>query len=204
MRDIVRDWVRLCAGALPLAEPIVEFGALQVEGQQGYADLRPFFPGRRYVGADRRRGPGVDLVLDLHAVALRAGSVGTALSLDTLEHVEFVREAVLELHRALAPGGVLLLVSVMDFPIHGYPHDYWRFTPEAFRSLLRPFADSVVSWAGRERLPHTVVGAAVKAPDPGGALAALRPQLPAWQEAWRESDRGTLPRPRRGLRRWLS
>lgn len=203
MRDIVRDFVRICAETLPLADPIWELGARQAPGQEGFADLRDCFPGRRYVGADLQRGPGVDVVLDLHGAALRGDSIGTLLSLDTLEHVEFVREAVAEMHRVLAPGGALLLASVMDFPIHDHPHDYWRFTPEAFRSLLRPFAASLVSSAGRPRLPHTVVGVAFKDAEPAGALARLAPRLAAWQAEWRHSDRGERPRSR-GLARLFS
>jgi len=190
MRDCVRDFVLVCAETLPLPEPVVEFGALQVEGQEGYADLRPFFPGRRYVGSDMRRGPGVDVMLDLHGIGLRDGSVGTVLSLDTVEHVEYVREAVAEMHRVLAADGVLVLVSVMDFPIHDYPHDYWRFTPEAFRSLLKPFRSAFVAAAGRPRHPHTVVGLGFKGPEPTAALEKLQPRLVAWQEEWRKSERG--------------
>ena len=90
MRDTIKHFVRLVAEFLPIHEPIVEFGALQVAGQQGFADLRPLFPGKQYLGTDVRAGPGVDRILDLHNIDLDAESVGTALALETLEHVEFL------------------------------------------------------------------------------------------------------------------
>lgn len=182
MRKSILDLVRLAIDSLPFAEPIFEFGALQVAGQEGFADLRPLFSGREYVGCDLRAGPGVDRVLDLHRLDLPTGSVGSALCLDTLEHVEFPHRAVAEIHRVLRPGGLLLMTSVMDFHIHSHPHDYWRFTPEAFRSLLRPFAQVIVGFAGRRTFPHTVVGVGVK--DEPMRLDALEEQLLAWRKRW--------------------
>lgn len=184
MRELIRDYVRTCTEVLTTPEPVYEFGSLQVPGQEGFADLRPLFPGKRYVGADYREGPGVDLILDLHALRLPAESAGTALILDTLEHVEDPRKAVLEAHRILKPNGVLLLGSVLNFKIHAYPHDYWRFTPEAFRSLLKPFPTCVVEYAGEPRFPHTVVGAAVKGELPSAQLDELRLRLAAWRTRW--------------------
>jgi len=109
-----------------------------------------------------RAGSGVDVILNLHSIDLPSNSVGTVLILDTLEHVEFVRKAVEEAHRILKPNGIIVISSVMNFPIHDHPYDYWRFTPEAFKSLLRPFSSSFVDFAGASTFPHTVVGIGVK------------------------------------------
>jgi len=84
-----------------------------------------------------RRGPGVDRVEDLRALSFADGEVGTALCLDTLEHCEDPVAACRELARVTAAdGGVCVISSVMLFGIHGYPSDYFRFTPEGFRSML--------------------------------------------------------------------
>ena len=87
MRKSLKDFARIVAETLPAAEPIYEFGARQVAGQERFADLRPLFPGKIYVGCDMRPGPGVNRVLDLHALDLPSDSVGTVLCFDTLEHV---------------------------------------------------------------------------------------------------------------------
>ena len=50
----------------------------------------------------------------------------------------------------------------MNFPIHDYPHDYWRFTPEAFKLLLKPFSNFFVGFQGNKNYPHTVVGIGFK------------------------------------------
>lgn len=124
MRELVKQFVKICAETLPISEPIYEFGSLQVPGQEGFTDLRPFFPEKKYIGADMRKGAGVDVILNLHNINLPSESVGTVLIFDTLEHVEFVRKAIKESHRILEPNGILIISSVMNFPIHDHAYDY--------------------------------------------------------------------------------
>src|SRR4030042_4045749 len=182
MRESIKEFVRIVAETLPVSEPIYEFGSLQVPGQEGFADLRPIFEGKRYIGCDMREGPGVDLVLNLHAIDLLAESAGTVLMLDTLEHVEFARKAGAEAHRILKPNGRLVISSVMKFPIHDYPHDYWRFTPEGFRSLLKPFDSCFVDFAGDQQFPHTVVGIGFKGSLSREQTRDFTTKLGAWKK----------------------
>ncbi len=182
MRHSIKQFVDIVAQTLPIAEPIYEFGSYQVAGQQGFADLRPVFPGKQYVGCDMRPGPGVDQVLDLHNIDLPDSAAATVLCLDTLEHVEYPHRAVEEIYRILKPGGIAVISSVMKFPIHDYPHDYWRFTPEAFKSLLKPFSQAYVDSAGDDLFPHTVVGVGVK--EATVLLDQLTQQVEGWKDRW--------------------
>ncbi len=168
MRQVIKDFVRIVSETLPIIEPIYEFGSLQVPGQEGFADLRPFFQGKEYVGCDILEGPGVDQILDIHSIALPSEWVGTVIVVDTLEHVEFFREAMKEVYRILKPNGMVVISSVMNFPIHNYPHDYWRFTPEGFRSILKNFPTSFIDFVCEETFPHTIIGIGFK-----GVLADL-------------------------------
>lgn len=181
MRQSIRQFVEICAATLPFQEPIYEFGSFQVPGQEHIADLRTLFPGKQFTGTDMREGTGVDLVLNLHDIDLPDASVGSAISLDTLEHVEYPHRAVEELHRVLALGGVLVITSVMRFPIHDYPYDYWRFTPEAFRSLLKPFEFSFVDHAGEDDFPHTIVGVGMKAKMSEATMSSFLPRFKEWK-----------------------
>lgn len=162
MRDIIKAFVGVVSETLPIAEPVYEFGSLQVPEQVGYADLRPYFVGKRYIGADMREGPGVDVLLNLHELDLPDESIGTALCLDTLEHVEYPHLACREMWRVLRPGGICVISSHMNFPIHDYPSDYWRFTPAAFASLLKLFSQVYTGYVGAPTFPHTVLGIGVK------------------------------------------
>ena len=171
MREMIKEFMRIAAATLPIADPIYEFGSLQVPEQVGWADLRPIFPGHQYIGADMRAGPGVDRILNLHKLDLLDEIVGTALCLDTLEHVERPYDALAEMHRVLRPGGACIISSVLAFPIHEYPQDFWRFTPAAFKLILRPFASVMVGYIGEDRFPHTVLGVGIKGPADFAAFA---------------------------------
>jgi len=187
MRESIKQFVRICAKTLPISEPVYEFGALQVPGQEGFADLRPFFPGKKYVGADLRNGPGVDVILDLHHIDLPSESVGTVLILDTLEHVEYPRKAIENVHKILNQNGILVITSVMNFPIHDYPYDYWRFTPEAFRSLLKPFSFSFVDSLGKADFPHTIVGLGFKHSNHRNFMQQFTKHCESWKRSWADT-----------------
>jgi len=151
-----------------LPEPVVEIGSYEVAGQEGYANVRPFFPGKDYIGCDMRPGPGVDRVENVEKLTFGDDSVGTMLMLDTLEHVANCHDAMREAFRVIKPGGFICIVSVMDFAVHLHPSDYWRFTPQAFDLLLQPFNSHWVFLEGNPFCPHTVIGVGVKG-GPGAA-----------------------------------
>ena len=46
MRQVVKDFAAIVSGLLPIEEPVYEFGALRVGGQEDFADLRPLFAGK--------------------------------------------------------------------------------------------------------------------------------------------------------------
>lgn len=194
MRKSIKQFLKICAETLSIYEPIYEFGSLQVPGQEGFADIRHFFPGKRYVGADIRQGQGVDIILDVTHIDIPSESIGTVLIMDTIEHVEFPRKAVEEVYRILKPNGILIMSSVMNFPIHDYPNDYWRFTPESFKSLINPFAFSFVEFAGESEFPHTVIGIGFKGLDPQNVIdiSKVRIKLHRWKNYWRKPYEGGL------------
>ena len=185
-QDLIRRFVADLTRAVELPDPVYDFGSLQVEPEDQEGDLRPLFAGRPFTGVDMRPGLGVDLVGDLRDLPLADGVVGTALCLDTLEHCEDPPQACRELARVTADGGVCVISSVMLFGIHAYPSDYFRFTPEAFRSLLGQGFDDV--WAfgvGDPGMPHQVVGVGAKGRTLDLSLGRL-PSLAAAQRFWEQ------------------
>ena len=157
---ITHTFVRDLLQVLPTPDPVWEFGALQVEQEWQEGDLRPLFAGRPYVGTDFREGPGVDRVEDLRGLTLADGEVGTAICLDTLEHCADPPQACRELARVTRrDGGVCVISSVMLFGIHGYPQDFFRFTPEGFRTMLEQGFEHVwVCGVGHPGIPTWVFG----------------------------------------------
>lgn len=185
MRQIIRNLVDAMSKIIPYEEPVYEFGSYQVAGQEGFSNLRPFFPEKTYVGCDMRLGTGVDVVLDLHRIELPNETAGLVLALDTLEHVEDPRLALSEIHRILKPNGIVIISSVMNFPIHDYPNDYWRFTPQAFASILKPFSAAITDYAGIETFPHTVVGIGMKG---SSASTEIIEKLKGYLHQWRTNS----------------
>src|SRR5262245_44631417 len=191
MREHNKAFCRLAAATIVCPGPVFEFGSYQVQGQEGYADLRDCFPGREYLGCDMRPGPGVDRVEDVTAINLPDGRAGTVLCIETFEHVFEVRRAFDEVFRILKPGGVFVITSPLNFRIHGYPDDYWRMTPSCLRRLLEPYAARVTGFQGHHAFPHTVMGLALKAPVPGDCAGRLEKVVEKYAE-WRNGAQSSL------------
>lgn len=117
-------------------DPVIDFGGLLAEEQQkefGSA-IRNIFPGKEYRIFDAR--PGSDIVGDILNIQLAPGTVGTALLLETLEHLAEPQKAINELYRVLKPGGLLIVTTLMCWEEHRCPKDYWRFLPDGIEHLL--------------------------------------------------------------------
>jgi len=135
MREYIKEFVKLCTDNFYTPEPIYEFGSLQVEGQEEFADLRPFFKEKKYIGCDMRKGPGADVILDLHNIDLPPNSVGTVLLLETLEYVEYPYRASDEIFRILKPGTLFIVSSCLNFPIH----DHLMIIKDLFQKFPKVF-----------------------------------------------------------------
>jgi SAM-dependent methyltransferase len=192
MRDHNKAFCRLVAETFDCPGPVFEFGSYQVEGQEGYANLRAMFPGREYVGCDMRPGPGVDRVEDVTAIRLPDHSAGTVLCIETFEHVFHVSRAFDEVHRILKPGGIFVITSPLNFRIHGYPDDYWRMTPSCLRRMLEPYAGRVSGFQGYRAFPHTVMGVGIKAPIPSDCAAKASSLVSAYGD-WARNTESALP-----------
>jgi SAM-dependent methyltransferase len=185
-QPLITSFVADLQRVLDLPDPVYEFGSFLTDPDSGVGDMRGLFAGRPYTGTDMREGPGVDRIEDLRALSFADGSVGTALCLDTLEHCADPPQACRELARVCSPdGGVAVISSVMLFGIHEYPHDYFRFTPDGFRSLLEQGFDDVwVAGLGDPGIPMQVVGVGIR----GGRLDLSLEKLPSLAAAQARYD----------------
>ncbi len=156
MNHFLHGVTRAIVETFELPQPVLEIGAYQVEGQEGIANLRALFPGTDYVGVDMRPGPGVDRVANVENLPWKSASVGTVLALNTFEHVRCFWRGLDEVHRVLRPDGALVISTPFHFRIHEFPHDYWRFTPAAYESLLERYPSKIIGWHGPRNRPANV------------------------------------------------
>ena len=169
MNRFLRGVARAAVESFELPEPILEIGSYQVDEQEHLVNLRSMFPGRAYTGVDFRAGPGVDLVANVENMPLPDASVVTVLAFNVFEHVKQFWKGFAEIRRVMRPDGVLLVCCPFHFHIHGYPDDYWRFTPAAMESLLESYPTRVLGWALGRRFPGSA------------AVRRLVRILPAWR-----------------------
>lgn len=132
MHDSVMQFVKEAVDGYGLADwYTLEVGSRNINGT-----VRPLFSGG-YVGIDMLDGPGVDVVARADDIPFGADTFSCVVCTEMLEHDPYPWRSLPEMSRVLAPGGVLILTARgIGFPLHGFPDDYWRFTPSAFRHLF--------------------------------------------------------------------
>jgi len=192
MRPECREFVKIMVKHIEVQGPVLEVGSLQVAGQCGFADLRPFFPGLEYTGLDMREGAGVDLVCNAESLPSMDNHYGVVVSVDTLEHVARPWLMMNECARVMRDDGLAIFTTVFDFPKHEQPHDYWRMTVDGLLELMQSFkgCDFVAFECGQVTRPHTVACAAFQSGNlvaPHG-LSLLTADLYEWQLRWRKAS----------------
>ena len=121
-----------------------------VDAGAGEARFREYFPGHLYVALDSAVGDNdwdysrINVCGDLGAVPLVSNAAHAVLNLQVLEHVPDPRAVLSEIHRVLKPRGRLYLTAPQGWCEHQQPHDYYRFTRYALRSVLESVGFSEV------------------------------------------------------------
>ncbi|MEA2016659.1 MAG: hypothetical protein U9O59_08200, partial [Actinomycetota bacterium] len=119
--------------------PILEVGSKDYGNTQ---DLRSLFKGVDYTGIDMEGGKGVDMVLDLtedfNLIESKLGNkrFKTIICFSVLEHCIGPFKMCSNMEKLLEKGGLVFISVPFSWRIHGYPNDYWRFTPEGIKALF--------------------------------------------------------------------
>jgi SAM-dependent methyltransferase len=136
MHRSVLDFIRVEVASRNLSDrSVLEVGSLNVNGS-----ARSYFSGE-YWGVDMRPGSGVDEVLNAHDLRDADGPFDVIVCTEMLEHDDAPWISLRQMAGACAPGGHLLVTARgYDhrgcFPVHGYPHDLWRFSCAGLEALL--------------------------------------------------------------------
>jgi len=91
------------------------------------------------IALDYYRFEGVDVIADAHNLPFKENSFDNIIMTNLLEHVQEPQKVVNEAYRVLKPNGLIVVYTPFMYPIHGDPNDYWRFTDEGLKYLLKNF-----------------------------------------------------------------
>lgn len=93
----------------------------------------------KLITLDMRCFEGVNVFGDAHNLPFKEYSFDNVIMTNVLEHVQEPQKVINESYRTLKPNGFIIVYTPFMYPIHGDPNDYWRFTDEGLRYLLRNF-----------------------------------------------------------------
>lgn len=119
-------------------------GGAPFKGKIKESDLLPH---TRYYCMDYAFAGRPHVVGNIQRLPFKSERCDGILCVAVLEHVAEPQRAVDEMFRILKPGGILVGFVPFLYPCHGSPSDYWRFTEEGLRFMLRRFDEvEVVAW----------------------------------------------------------
>ena len=122
--------------------PVLEVGS-KFYSDESFNDFRRLCSdlNLEYFGVDLNEGKNVDMVIDLaQDGALVRNQLSrkfkTVICCSVMEHVKDIFTFSGNLSDLLEKGGTLFLSVPFTWENHGYPNDYWRFTPAAIEYLF--------------------------------------------------------------------
>lgn len=120
--------------------PYLEVGSKDYGNTQ---DMRSLFAAKdEYIGVDMQAGAGVDVVANMTTEFSKIDETlgnrrfGTIFCLSVLEHCDQPFKMGENMTRLLAKGGKVVISAPFCWKLHGYPSDYWRFSPDGIRKLF--------------------------------------------------------------------
>jgi len=134
---------------------------------------------RGYFGLDVEAGANVMFVADAHYLPMTDESLDAVIMVSVLEHLYDPIRAVNQVARVLKKGGVYFSYAPFYHPYHASPHDYFRFTQEGYRYLLRDFSRvEIVSGGNHVAVTNDVLSHAFGGSRVGRTLARVFVEFP--------------------------
>lgn len=137
-RRASRHWTRRVYRLLEPPLPLIHNPREAIEAPLGRWNLYiggagSFVDG--YVNVDLFPLAGVNVAADAEQLPFPAGIFQRVECDAVLEHVRSPERVMREIERVLAPGGYAHIVTPFCHPLHEYPKDYRRFTPDGLKEM---------------------------------------------------------------------
>jgi len=117
-------------------------------GKRGQFDIERFGLDVTYANLSLAKNPHVGT--DAAKLPFREGSFDYVICSELLEHVPDPVSVIREIHCVLKRRGVVVICSPFNFPIHGDPSDYGRYTNFYWKEVLEScgFGDITIEFHG--------------------------------------------------------
>jgi SAM-dependent methyltransferase len=116
---------------------VLEMGTLRWEADRPTHHLAWAPHASEFVMTDVDAGTDVDVVSDAHTMSRQVpGTFDAVISVSVWEHLKRPWIAAQEVAKVLNAGGIAFVCTHHTFPLHGYPHDYFRFSDAALATMF--------------------------------------------------------------------
>ena len=117
---------------------VLEIGTLRWEKDKPTHHKDIFPKANEYIMTDVQAGIDVDIVSDIHSLSDVFGEnrFDVIFIPSVFEHLRKPWIAAKEVLKTLKPKGLFFVQTHQTFPLHGYPHDYYRYTKEGLEILF--------------------------------------------------------------------
>lgn len=201
MRSYLHAFVQSAIETFNLKGPIYEFDFQPIEPRGRRASKQDALAELVQPAAHLYEDVETDRLDQLEALPFPDRSARTVICIEALEYAADPQQAVAEMTRILAPGGVLLIAAAAEPRRAGRSRRPQPLSPYQLQRLLQPTEASLVGWQGEEQLPHTVYAVGCKPPMPPAFAAGAGRFLDDFQDRLRSIEASLGLRKR--LNRWL-
>ena len=128
------------------SEDVFGKSVLEVGSYNENGSIRPFVESlkpKEYIGADLKRGAGVDVICDVSKLITGFGinRFDVVISTEMLEHIQDWSRAISQMKLVLKPGGIIMLTTrSFGCPYHAFPLDFWRYEVDDIRKIFADFS----------------------------------------------------------------
>ena len=135
--DIMQHFLERIEKLLPAPIRVLDVGSKRIGDNPTYRDL--ISDKYSYVGLDIEAGNNVDIVVPPYSwkISDQYDQYDLVISGQAFEHIEFPWLTILEIAKALKPGGYAVIIVPTVPIIHRFPVDCWRILPDGLTALAK-------------------------------------------------------------------